>query len=805
MAKSRKNHFAQTPADAKIKDFLDMVSPSVIQFNVDHYLCGNTYRCVWALREYPTATDEQAILRHLGEKDGITLRIYTRQVTPAEEKRIIHNAANKHRMSRSSTDDLQQTVTAESNLQDVVTLVSAMHRNREPLLHCAVYLELTAQSYDQLKLLQTEVLTELVRSKLNVDRLMLRQQQGFVSVMPSGHNAFGSQFERVLPASSVANLYPFNYSGKTDPQGFYIGKDKYGANVIVDFDKRDDDKTSANILILGNSGQGKSYLMKLLLLNLLEAGKSAISLDVEHEQKDMCEAVGGCFLDLMSGQYRINPLEPKCWDAGGSPEDMDAPAAFRQSTRLSQHISFLRDFFRSYKSFTDRQIDVIEIMVGRLYERWRISDSTDFSRLTPLDESGANLDYRAIDSFYEHNRVEGLAEMMNYVGVANADEQVLEKIVAAQAHHKKIDGHAPGLSGNDLNAYVAAGVYSDHECSDMGDALAKLERGQYIMIREGTAARNLDALLPLLTPQYYTYCMFCTDDKHPNDLLEKGHIDYIIKKAIAAGVDPIIAVKCASHHAARYFLLNNRGAIAPGFLADFVIIDNFRDFNILEVYKKGKLMFDGKEVAPFEAPEIDPHLIKRSHETFHVAHLTADDFTETRPRAVLGMVPGEIVTTDAGYADKIDLENDILKIAVIERHKNTHHIGIGYIKGYGLKSGAVATSISHDSHNIIVVGTNEEDIAAAANRVVELGGGIVVLDHGEVLGEVRLQIAGIMSEEPLVDVNRELENAKEKAFALGVSRGVDPFMTLSFMALPVIPTLRLTTRGVFDTVTQKYV
>ena len=385
MAKSRKNYLAQMPADAKIKDFLDMVSPSVIQFNVDHYLCGNTYRCVWALREYPTATDEQAILRHLGEKDGITLRIYTRQVTPAEEKRIIHNAANKHRMSRSSTDDLQQTVTAESNLQDVVTLVSAMHRNREPLLHCAVYLELTAQSYDQLKLLQTEVLTELVRSKLNVDRLMLRQQQGFVSVMPSGHNAFGSQFERVLPASSVANLYPFNYSGKTAPQGFYIGKDKYGANVIVDFDKRDDDKTSANILILGNSGQGKSYLMKLLLLNLLEAGKSAISLDVEHEQKDMCEAVGGCFLDLMSGQYRINPLEPKCWDDGGSPEDLDAPAAFRQSTRLSQHISFLRDFFRSYKSFTDRQIDVIEIMMGRLYERWGISDSTDFSRLSPED------------------------------------------------------------------------------------------------------------------------------------------------------------------------------------------------------------------------------------------------------------------------------------------------------------------------------------------------------------------------------------------------------------------------------------
>ena len=424
---------------------------------------------------------------------------------------------------------------------------------------------------------------------------------------------------------------------------------------------------------------------------------------------------------------------------------------------------------------------------------------------TPLDESGAVLDYRAIDSFYEHNRVEGLAEMMNYVGVANADEQVLEKIVAAQAHHKKIDGHAPGLSGNDLNAYIAAGVYSDHECSTVEDAIAKLERGQYIMIREGTAARNLDALLPLLTPQYYTYCMFCTDDKHPNDLLEKGHIDYIVRRAIKAGVDPIIAVKCASHHAARYFLLNNRGAIAPGFLADFVVIDNFDDFNILEVYKKGKLMFDGKTVTPFEAPEIDPHLVKRSHETFHVAHLEATDFIESRPRAVLGMVPGEIVTTDAGYAEKISVEDDILKIAVIERHKNTRHIGIGYIKGYGLKSGAVATSISHDSHNIIVVGANEEDMAAAVNRVVELGGGIVVMDDGKVLGELQLQIAGIMSEAPLIEVNEALENAKEQAFKLGVSRGVDPFMTLSFMALTVIPTLRLTTRGVFDVINQRYV
>ena len=386
MPKNRKKNSPQPASEEPyIKGFLDMIAPSVIDFKVDHYLCGNTCRCVWALREYPTSTDEQAILRHLGEMDGVTIRIYTRQVTPSEERRIIHNAANKHRMSRSSTEDLQQTVTAEANLQDVVTLVSSMHRNREPLLHCAVFLELTAPDYDALKLLQTDVLTELVRSKLNVDRLMLRQQEGFVSVMPAGRNAFGTQFERVLPASSVANLYPFNYSGKTDSHGFYIGKDKYGANILVDFDKRDDDKTSANILILGNSGQGKSYLLKLLLLNFLEAGKSVISLDVEHEQKDMCETVGGCFMDLMGGVYRINPLEPKCWDDGSGPEDRDAPEAFRKSTRLSQHISFLKDFFRAYKDFSDRHIDTIEIMVGKLYARWGIYDNTNFAGLKPQD------------------------------------------------------------------------------------------------------------------------------------------------------------------------------------------------------------------------------------------------------------------------------------------------------------------------------------------------------------------------------------------------------------------------------------
>ena len=424
---------------------------------------------------------------------------------------------------------------------------------------------------------------------------------------------------------------------------------------------------------------------------------------------------------------------------------------------------------------------------------------------TPLDESGASLDYRAIDSFYDHPRVQGLAEMMNFVGIIAGDDQPVEKIVAAQAHHKKIDGHAPDLVGNDLNAYIAAGVYSDHECHDLNDAIAKLERGQFIMIREGTAARNLDALAPLLCDKYSERCMFCTDDKHPNDLLEKGHIDYIVKRAIGLGVDPITAVKVACHNAARYFLLNNRGAIAPGYLGDFVIIDNFQDFNIERVFKKGELMVDHGVVKDFPAPAIDPYLTERAHSTFHVEHLTAEDFTDARPRGIIGMVNGEITTVDAGYSDRIDVEYDVLKIAVVERHKNTHHIGIGFLQGYGLKSGAVATSVSHDSHNIIVVGTSEDDCAAAANRVVELNGGIVVWDQGKPVAEVPLAIAGIMSDESLTSVNEKLEFAKAKAHELCVNPGIDPFMTLSFMALPVIPSLRITTRGVFDVTTQSYV
>ena len=401
MSKNRRKTAMQEPEDVRIQGFLDMIAPSVIKFNTDHFICGNTYRCVWALREYPTATEEQAILRHLGEKDGVTLRIYTRHVTPVEEKKIISNAANKNRLNKSNTNDLQQTVMAESNLQDVATIVAQAHRNREPFIHSAVYIELSAHDLDQLKLLQTEVMTELIRSKLNVDRLMLRQQQGFQCVMPSGFNVFRDQFERVLPASSVANLYPFNYSGKTDANGFYIGRDKFGSNVLADFNKRADDKTNANILILGNSGQGKSHLLKLILTILRESGMNVRALDPEMEYEDLTNNLGGCFIDLMSGEFIINVLEPKTWDENGSPEDKDAPQPFRNSSRLSQHISFLKDFFRTDKDFSDREIDTIEIMLQKLYAKFGISDGADFARLTATDYPILSDLYGLIDDEYK--------------------------------------------------------------------------------------------------------------------------------------------------------------------------------------------------------------------------------------------------------------------------------------------------------------------------------------------------------------------------------------------------------------------
>lgn len=416
---------------------------------------------------------------------------------------------------------------------------------------------------------------------------------------------------------------------------------------------------------------------------------------------------------------------------------------------------------------------------------------------TEIDESGAELDCKDIDLYLDNKKVLGLAEMMNYVGVINGDKNVLSKIVTSQAHHKKIDGHAPELSGNDLNAYIAAGVYSDHECSTFENALEKLRKGQFIMIREGTAAHNLKALMPLLTQQYYSRCMFATDDKHPSDLLHGGHIDYIVKQALKNGADPIVALKTATHHAARYFLLNNKGAIASGYLADIVVVDNLEDFNVETVFKCGKLVFDG-EVKDFSAPTVDEELAEKCFDTFHLDSVTPSSFKVDGKLGLIGLVGGELLTRNLGTADKIDVENDILKIACIERHKGTNHIGVGYVKGYSLKSGAVATSVAHDSHNIITVGCNDDDIAVAVNAIKDSKGGIAVVENGKIKALLELPIAGLMSDEPLTTVNEKLENAKLSAYELGADKSIDPFMTLSFLSLPVIPSLRITTKGVFD-------
>ena len=396
----KKKPAPKPPVPPRPKDFLDMVAPSVVKFNTDSSIIGCGYHTFLALRGYAASTEELALLSRLGAKDGVNLSLYARQVTTAEEKQIIQNASNKNRLTRSNTNDLQQSVVAESDLQDVAALVTQMHRSREPLIHCAVFIDISAPDMAKLSTLKDFVTAELARCKLTPDPLLLRQREGFQAANPAGFNAFGGQFERVLPVSSVANLDFFNYSGKTDPQGFYVGRDRYGSNVIVDLDRRAEDKTTASVLILGNSGQGKSYLLKLLLCNILESGKSVICLDPEHELIDLCANLGGCFVDLMDGRYRINPLEPKAWSVD-TEEDETAPKTFRQQTLLSQHISFLKDFFRSYKDFTDAHIDTIELMLERLYAKWGLDDGTDFAALAPGQFPILSDLYNVIEDAYE--------------------------------------------------------------------------------------------------------------------------------------------------------------------------------------------------------------------------------------------------------------------------------------------------------------------------------------------------------------------------------------------------------------------
>lgn len=392
--------------EIRIKDFFDRILPSTIKFLTDHYIVGDSYRCVWAIKEYPPTTEELALFSQLADRNNLTVRLYSRLVDALEQRKIIQNATRKNKLSTGSNDAMEN-ITAEGNLQDVVTLIAELRKNKEPLLHCAVYLELKAESMPKLRELQSDILMELTRSKMSIDRLTLRQKEGFLSVLPCGANMFKEQFERVLPASSVANLYPFNYSGKTDPKGFFIGRDKYGTNILVDFDRRAEDKTNANCLILGNSGQGKSYLMKLILTNLRESGKRIISLDPEAEYEELTNALGGCYIDFMSGEYIINPLEPKSFGEADKEYDQTTPEAFRRVTRLSQHIAYLKDFFRAYKEFNDEQLDTLEIILTKLYKNFGITDYTDYDKLSKTDYPIMSDLYELLEKEYkgyQHNQ-----------------------------------------------------------------------------------------------------------------------------------------------------------------------------------------------------------------------------------------------------------------------------------------------------------------------------------------------------------------------------------------------------------------
>lgn len=437
---------------------------------------------------------------------------------------------------------------------------------------------------------------------------------------------------------------------------------------------------------------------------------------------------------------------------------------------------------------------------------------------TGLDESGAVLGAEALAPLYEEERVLGLAELMNSYGTVRADRGILEKVEEARNRNLLIDGHAPGLSGRELNAYVTAGVQSDHECSDAGEAVEKLKRGQWIMIREGTAARNLNALMPLFQEPYYHRCMLVTDDKHPGDLIRLGHLDYIIRKAISLGADPVHAVMMASFHPAMYFGLREVGAVAPGYKANFMVVSDLKEFHIKQVYKNGKLVAENgvmkEEILAAEQRSVETPA--RVGDSFHLNQIRPEDFRVEKKGStirVLCLTPGELTTWEhlapwvenQGVAPGVSIEQDIVKMAVLERHHNTGHMGLGFLGGYGLKRGAVATSIAHDSHNLIVAGTSDEDMALAANTVRKNRGGLAVVADGKVLGELSLPIAGLMSEEPAEWVDEKLEELKAQTRDLGIGDSIDPFMTLAFASLPVIPKLRLNTYGLIDVEKQEIV
>ena len=426
---------------------------------------------------------------------------------------------------------------------------------------------------------------------------------------------------------------------------------------------------------------------------------------------------------------------------------------------------------------------------------------------TPFDEAGAVLKAEDILDLYNHPRVLGLGEMMNYPGVLFGDDEVLKKIEDAKRLGKVINGHAPLLSGKDLDKYIASGIRDDHECSDINEAVERIEKGQMVMIRQGTAAKNLDALLPLFDEPYNRRCMLVTDDRHPADLMEEGHIDNIIRLAAKAGKNPVIAIRMATIQAAEYFGLKRVGAVAPGYAADLVVLNDLENIGVTDVYKNGELVVKNGVVKTFDEGEVSEDIKNAVKGSFLVGELSENDFY-IEPKGekcrVIQVVPKQLLTDekiielDFTKDNGIDINKDILKLAVIERHKNTGHRGIGYISGIGLKKGAIASSVSHDSHNLIVIGTNDKDMAVAANCIREMGGGNVVVAEGEIIAKMPLPVAGLMGEYSAFEMAKQNEVVREAVHKLGVSDDIEPFMNMAFISLPVIPSLKMTTKGLVD-------
>ena len=568
--------------EIRTKDYFDMILPGTVKFFSDHYILGDSYRCVWVIREYPPTTEEQAILSQLGDRSGVTLRIYHRLVESMEQRKISQNAMRRNKL-KSGGNDVNETIEAEENLQDVVELLANLRKNKEPLLHCSVFVELKAKNMDALKELQSEIAMELTRSKISVDRLTLRQKEGFISVLPVGTNQFGAQYERVLPASSVANLYPFNFSGKTDPQGIYIGRDKFGSNVLVDFDRRAEDKTTSNILILGNSGQGKSYLLKLILTNIRESGKSIICLDPESEYEEICFALGGCYIDFLSGRYIINPLEPKAWSDSVEEFDTNTPEAFKKVTRLSQHIAFLKDFFRSYKDFSDTQIDTIEILLSKLYARFGITDSTDYNKMNPSD-------YPIMEDFYSLCEEEFLTydNKRKYLYTEETLQEVCLGIhsMCVGAESKYFNGHT-NITDDAFLVFGVKGLLDTNKRLKDAMLFNILSFMSNQLLGKGNTAASIDELYLFLTNmtaiEYIRNAMKRVRKKESSIILASQNIEDFLIPSIREFTKPLFSIP--THQ-----FLFNAGQINPKEYMDALQVEP-SEFELIKYPERGTCLY----------------------------------------------------------------------------------------------------------------------------------------------------------------------------------------------------------------------